>query len=125
MPDVSTEGGPVRQHGAAGDTPPGLPEFWLLDIEERAVEVWRSGAGRPELVDDVLTRQVGATSFELPLARRSSEGFRSACFGRDSRRLGGPTGGASAHHHRQHLARRQRAPGRQELLELLRWDRRS
>ena len=46
----------------------GLPELWLIDIDARTVEVWRAGADRGEVVDDVVTWRVGETSIELPLA---------------------------------------------------------
>lgn len=46
----------------------GLPELWLIDIDARAVEVWRTGASEPEVVEDAITWSVGDASFSLPLA---------------------------------------------------------
>jgi Uma2 family endonuclease len=46
----------------------GVAEVWLLDIENRSVEVWRSGSERSELLEETLLWQVGERSFELPLA---------------------------------------------------------
>jgi Uma2 family endonuclease len=45
----------------------GLPELWLVDIDARAVEVWRAGADEPVTVRDALTWQVGDRAIELPL----------------------------------------------------------
>ncbi len=47
----------------------GLPELWLIDIDDRTVEVWRPEAGEPQLVLDVLTWKVRSFSFELPLGQ--------------------------------------------------------
>ncbi len=33
----------------------GVEEYWIVDIDARLVERWRSGDDRPEIVDDVLT----------------------------------------------------------------------
>jgi Uma2 family endonuclease len=46
----------------------GLQEIWLVDIQARSVEVWRAGAGEPELVRDFVTWRVGDAAFPLPLA---------------------------------------------------------
>lgn len=46
----------------------GLPELWLVDIDARAVEVWRHGAVEPEVVREAVTWTVGDGSFRLPLA---------------------------------------------------------
>ena len=45
----------------------GVAELWLVDIDERSVDVWRPGADAPELVTDVLEWSVGEHRFEIPL----------------------------------------------------------
>ena len=46
----------------------GVAEVWLVDIDERCVEVWRPGADTPEVVTDVLEWNVDGHRFEIPLA---------------------------------------------------------
>jgi hypothetical protein len=45
----------------------GLPQLWLVDIQQRAVEVWRSGVEEPDVERDAVRWQVGSGSFPLPL----------------------------------------------------------
>jgi len=45
----------------------GVPELWLIDIEARAVEVWRVRADEPDVERDVVSWQVGSGSFPLSL----------------------------------------------------------
>jgi Uma2 family endonuclease len=45
----------------------GLPQLWLVDIQQRAVEVWRSGVEEPDVERDAVRWQVGGGSFPLPL----------------------------------------------------------
>ena len=45
----------------------GVAEVWLVDIDERQVEVWRPGADTPEVVTDVLEWVAGGDVFEIPL----------------------------------------------------------
>jgi Uma2 family endonuclease len=33
----------------------GIPEYWIVDLDARAVERWRPGDDRPEILDDRLT----------------------------------------------------------------------
>ena len=44
-----------------------VPEYWIVDGETEAFEVWRPGDARPSLVDDRLVWQPDATAppFEL------------------------------------------------------------
>jgi Uma2 family endonuclease len=46
----------------------GVPEVWLLDIDERSAEVWRLGSQRSERVEEVLRWRVDERSFDLRLA---------------------------------------------------------
>jgi len=46
----------------------GVPEVWLVDIDARSIEVWRSGSERAERVGDAILWRVGTQSLELPLA---------------------------------------------------------
>lgn len=46
----------------------GVPELWIVDAEEREVEVWRPGAEEPEVVRDALVWEAGGRRrFEIPL----------------------------------------------------------
>ncbi len=42
-----------------------VPELWLLDADERTVEVWRPLSRVPEVARDTLTWRVGAHRFEI------------------------------------------------------------
>ena len=48
----------------------GVSEYWVVDLDARAIERWRPGDERPEVLDDVLVWQpepaVGALSIALP-----------------------------------------------------------
>ena len=46
----------------------GVAELWLVDIDERSVDIWRPGADAPEVVTDVLEWSVDEHRFEIPLA---------------------------------------------------------
>jgi len=46
----------------------GVSELWLVDCDERSVEVWRPAAESPEVVEeDALVWRVGERRFEIPL----------------------------------------------------------
>jgi Uma2 family endonuclease len=45
----------------------GVPQLWLVDIQERAVEVWRSGVEEPDVERNAVRWQVGSGSFLLPV----------------------------------------------------------
>lgn len=53
----------------------GVQELWLVDIDARAVTVWRSGVPKPQRVEHVLRWRVGDQTLELPL-ERVFEGLR-------------------------------------------------
>jgi Uma2 family endonuclease len=38
----------------------GVPEYWIIDLDARAVERWRPGDERPEILSEALTWQPGA-----------------------------------------------------------------
>ena len=44
-----------------------VAELWIVDADERLVEVWRPGANAPELVRDTLEWSVAGRSFQIPL----------------------------------------------------------
>lgn len=48
-----------------------VPEYWIIDLDARLIERWRTGDDRPEIVDTVLEwHPAGATSpFVLDVAR--------------------------------------------------------
>ena len=45
----------------------GVEEVWIIDIDERTVEVWRPESEEPEQVRDVLRWHVAGRTFEIPL----------------------------------------------------------
>jgi Uma2 family endonuclease len=45
----------------------GVPEIWLVDIDARAVEVWRIGSEEPEVVHDAVSWRVGDRTLSLSL----------------------------------------------------------
>jgi Uma2 family endonuclease len=45
----------------------GVQELWIVDVDERSVDVWRAGAEAPERVQDALVWRVGGRTFEIPL----------------------------------------------------------
>ncbi len=47
----------------------GVPEYWVVDLDAKAVERWRPGDARPEILDDVLTWQPdpGHVPLTIPL----------------------------------------------------------
>ncbi len=45
----------------------GVGEVWIIDIDERMVEVWRPEPEGPERVKEVLRWQVADRAFEIPL----------------------------------------------------------
>ena len=45
----------------------GVGEVWIIDIDERTVEVWRPESEEPEQVRDVLRWHVAGRAFEIPL----------------------------------------------------------
>ena len=45
----------------------GVQEVWIIDIDERMVEVWRPESEEPEQVRDVLRWRVAGRAFEIPL----------------------------------------------------------
>ena len=45
----------------------GVEEVWIIDIDERMVEVWRPESEEPEQVRDVLRWHVAGRAFEIPL----------------------------------------------------------
>ncbi len=45
----------------------GVEEVWVIDIDERMVEVWRPDLEEPEQVRDVLRWRVTGRAFEIPL----------------------------------------------------------
>lgn len=47
----------------------GIAEYWIVDIEGRCVERWRSGDARPEIVFDNLEWRVEAVSGRVDLER--------------------------------------------------------
>lgn len=51
----------------------GIPELWILDADERTVEVWKPGREEPAVVRDVLNWRVSGHHFEISL----EEVFRS------------------------------------------------
>jgi len=46
----------------------GVAELWILDADERTVEVWRAGSAAAEQVRDVLLWRVAGHRFEISLA---------------------------------------------------------
>jgi Uma2 family endonuclease len=46
----------------------GVPEVWLVDIESRSIEIWRTSSTTAERVDGSVTWRVGERSVSLPLA---------------------------------------------------------
>lgn len=46
----------------------GVPELWIVDIDEGTIEVWRPAAADPAVVRDAVTWNVGDVSFDIPLA---------------------------------------------------------
>jgi Uma2 family endonuclease len=46
----------------------GVPEVWLVDIDRRSVEVWRSGSKGPERHGETVTWRVGELAVEMSLA---------------------------------------------------------
>ena len=48
-----------------------MPEYWVIDGDAEAVEIWHPGEERPALVDDrVVWRPIGATdAFELDVQK--------------------------------------------------------
>lgn len=56
--------GPKRKQYLAS----GVAELWILDADERTVEVWRQGVGAPDVVkEDALVWRVGERRFAIPL----------------------------------------------------------
>ena len=45
----------------------GIGELWILDADERTVEVWRQGAAAADVVRDVLWWHVAGHRFEILL----------------------------------------------------------
>ena len=45
----------------------GVEEVWIIDIDERTVQVWRRGSKDPEQIRDVLRWHVAGRTFEIPL----------------------------------------------------------
>ena len=45
----------------------GVPELWIVDADERTVEVWRSGADEPEVIADALAWNVAGHRFQISL----------------------------------------------------------
>jgi Uma2 family endonuclease len=45
----------------------GVPEIWVVDADERTVEVWRPEAAQPEVARDVLVWRVGEHRFEIEM----------------------------------------------------------
>ena len=45
----------------------GVTELWLVDIDERMIEVWRPGDEEPERTPESVAWRVGDVSFEIPL----------------------------------------------------------
>ena len=45
----------------------GVEEVWIIDIDDRMVEVWRPESEEPEQVRDVLRWHVADRAFEIPL----------------------------------------------------------
>jgi Uma2 family endonuclease len=54
-----------------------VPEYWIVDLDARLIERWRTGDDRPEIVDVALEwRPAGAeSSFELDVERFFAEVF--------------------------------------------------
>lgn len=50
----------------------GVPELWIVDADERWIEVWRAGEGEPRTLRDDADRTIGwtvdARTFEIALA---------------------------------------------------------
>jgi Uma2 family endonuclease len=46
----------------------GVPELWILDADERWIEIWRPGALEPEKPHDVVKWRVGDRTFDVRLA---------------------------------------------------------
>lgn len=44
-----------------------VPELWLVDADERTVEVWRPGAEKPEVIRDAAEWRIAGHRFEIPL----------------------------------------------------------
>ena len=44
-----------------------MEEVWIIDIDERMVEVWRAESEKPEQLTEVLRWHVGDRIFEIPL----------------------------------------------------------
>lgn len=55
--------GPKRKQYMAS----GVPELWILDADERSVEVWRPDLKAPDVVEDAVVWRVGEHRFEIPL----------------------------------------------------------
>lgn len=45
----------------------GVGEVWIVDVDERRVEVWRPGEGVPTVATESLTWSVGEEAFEIAL----------------------------------------------------------
>jgi len=45
----------------------GVPELWIIDADERTVEVWRPEAEGPQVATDALVWSVGGRDFEIAL----------------------------------------------------------
>jgi Uma2 family endonuclease len=45
----------------------GVPELWIVDASDRAVEVWRPGASEPEVVRESLAWIVAGHRFAVIL----------------------------------------------------------
>ena len=45
----------------------GVEEVWVIDVDERMVEVWRPESEEPEQGRDVLRWHVAGSAFEIPL----------------------------------------------------------
>lgn len=58
------DGGLKRRHYLEA----GVPEVWLVDVDERSVEVWRPGTDAPERVLDAVVWRVGDLGLPIALA---------------------------------------------------------
>ena len=47
----------------------GVPELWIVDADQRTIEIWRPGAAEGEVVRDVLEWSVGGRRLEISLAK--------------------------------------------------------
>jgi len=46
----------------------GVAEVWLVDLDDRSIEVWLADSALPKRVTDALVWSVGGEELDLPLA---------------------------------------------------------